>query len=522
MVGGQQHAIGSVEVDVAVFDHRRVCFVGEERDRMSVFVDRVNTFVRGELNESKSFVAWLLPSPVWGKKSKELSAKWIRVLASLVVDSGNRLQVDMLQPFKVVSLFYGPRLVAVQHIDAANCPNSPLAHVVRFNEQLMGQLQRRCSQLINRDPRNKNMGISGLTLVGESDAMSVLLCLDYDHDNELVCDGEHKVVEIKVESDSNQKKAACKVSVHHHTGEISAVAGPSFAVAGPSSVGTCEVFSDSVPMFRLGLMGFSEEFGEQSLLRFCLSDIGVRSVAAPPTIVDKFHAWMSSRKFNEDFVLGDKTTKLDERLLKFERLVWDDLKLAFQLCDDSADYLLAVLFWWRPYIVWSEKFGNLSEYFSRHNIDIVDVFGKVCISWSLRETTSPEQAVSCQTIAIMSSWASSLIKQHFPEAAEEMTRHGDSIPHIEPLGAECDFKSGSVGVQDDFVRDQVDLANRSARKNKRERRLGEATQHEMRLVKALSSLSKHHERNGDGDLRVSSEAVSAAFLKSSKKKASNT
>ena len=137
-----------VEVDVAVFDHRRVCSV-EERDhrkRMHVFLGRVHQFVRCELNESKSFVAWLLPSPVWGN-DKCLKAKWISALASLVVDYGNRLQVDMLQPFKVVSLFYRRRLVAVQHIDGANCPNSPLAHVLRFNEQLMGPLQRRCSNL---------------------------------------------------------------------------------------------------------------------------------------------------------------------------------------------------------------------------------------------------------------------------------------------------------------------------------------------------------------------------------------
>ena len=68
-------------------------------------------------------------------------------------------------------LFYGLRLMAVQHILGANCPNSPLAHVLRFNEQLMGPLQGRCSNL-TRDSKNKNMAISGLTLVGESDAMS--------------------------------------------------------------------------------------------------------------------------------------------------------------------------------------------------------------------------------------------------------------------------------------------------------------------------------------------------------------
>ena len=335
--------------------------------------------------------------------------------------------------------------------------------------------------------------------------MSVLLFLDYK-DKNWVCDGEHKVVEIEVDSESNQKKAACKVSVRH------------------TWANTCEVFSDSMPVFHLGLMGFSEEFGDRCLLRSCSSDIGVRSVAAPPNIVDEFHAWMSSRKFNENFVLGDKTTTLNEHLLTFERLVWADIKLAFQLCDDSADYLFAVLFWYRPYIAWSEKIGNLSEYYSRHSI--VKAFGRVCLSWSIQETTSPEQAVSCETIAIMSTWALSLIKQHFPESVEEMTRHGDSISHVEPLGVECDFKSGSVGVKDDSVWEQVVWANAIAHKSRTVRRLDKATQHEMRLVKALSLLSKHHERNGDGDLRVSSEAVRsrshhAAPLKSSKK-ASNT
>lgn len=482
MVEGQQHENGRVVVDVVVFDHRRVCMTGNRNCRMRAFVDQVHEFVRCKLKDNKSFVAWLLPSPEW--VSKRLHAAWIQAVASFVVDYSNRLYVDMLQ-LMVVSLFYGPRLVSAHQIDATNSPNRSLARMIRVHEQLMAPLKRRHSHLIERDARNKNTGISGLTLVGQVDAISVLLFLDYDH-KKMVCDSEHKVVEIKVESDSKDKKVACKVSVQNNFSN------------------TCEVFSDSLPTFQFELMGFSDDFGQRCLLTSCLSETGVCSVAAPLTIVDEFHVWMRERKFKEDFVVVDKTTPLHEHLCKFERLVWADLRLAFQLSDDSADYLLAVLFWYRPYIVWSEELGDLSEYFSKHNM--VDVFGRVSISWSLRETTSPEQSLSCQTIAVMSSWVSSLIKQHFPDSSS-MSPRGDAMPRVEPLCAEGDLTSGSVGVQHDVVGDEVDLGNAAARVGKLARKKDRAAQQARRLTEALSSLGKRHERNGDGDPRVSSGAV---------------
>merc|ERR1711953_863826 len=121
---------------------------------------------------------------------------------------------------------------------------------------------------IARDARNKNSGISGLTLVGSSDAVSVLLFLDYDHEK-MVCKGEHKVVGIKVESDSKDKRAACKVMVYKNWSNA------------------CEVFADSVPTFQIELKGFSEEYGERCLLNACAGDIGLRAIAAPLTIVDE-------------------------------------------------------------------------------------------------------------------------------------------------------------------------------------------------------------------------------------------
>jgi hypothetical protein len=213
---------------------------------------------------------------------------------------------------------------------------------------------------------------------------------------------------------------------------------------------------------------------------------------------------MRERKFKENFVIVDKTTPLHEHLQTFERPVWADLRHEFQLSDDSADYLLAVLFWYRPYIVWSEELGDLSEYFSRHNM--VDVFGGVSVSWSLRETTSPEQSPSCQTIAVMSVWASSLIKQHFPDNSS-MSPHGDAMWRVEPLCAEGDFTSGSVGVQHDVLGDEVDLGNAAARAGKLAHKKDRAAHWAGRLMEALSSLSKRRERHGDGDPRVSSGAV---------------
>ena len=483
VVEGQQHEDGGVVVDVVIFDHRRVCSTGNRNSRMRVFVDQVHEFVRCKLEDNKSFVAWLLPSPEWVSKGSR--ASWIRALVSFVSEYCNRLYVDMLQ-FMVVSVFYGPRLVSAHQIDATRNQNTSVARVIRVHEQLMAPLKRGHVELIARDARNKNTGISGLTLVGRSEAVSVLLFLDYDH-KKMVCEGEHKVVGIKVESDSKDKRAACKVIVRNNWSNA------------------CEVFLDSVPTFQIELKGFSEEFGERCLLRSCAGDIGLCSIAAPLTTVDEFHVWMGERKFKENFVVLDRTTPLHQHLQTFERLVWADLRRSFQVSDESADCLLAVLFWYRPYVVWSEQLGDLRDYFSKHNI--VDVVGNVSVSWSLRETTSPAQSLSHTTIALLSPWASSLIKQHFPDTSP-MSPLVDVVRRVESPFPECHVTSASVGVHHDVAGGEVFLANASARERKLAQKKDRAEHQAQLLRQALSSLSKHHERNGDGDPCVSSAAVS--------------
>ena len=482
VVEGQHREVGGVVVDVVIFDHRRVCSAGNRNGLMRAFVDQVHEFVRCKLNYNKSFVAWLLPSPEWVSKGSR--AAWIRAIVSFVADYSNRLYVDVLQVM-AVSLFHGPRLVSAHHIDATHNRNTSVARVIRLHEQLMAPLRRGHGEFIARDARNKNTGISGLTLVGQSDAISVLLFLDYDH-KKMVCDGAHKVVGIKVESDIKDKRAACKVMVYNNWSNV------------------CEVFLDSVPTFQFELKGFSEDFGERCLLTSCAGDIGVCSIASPLTIVDEFHVWMGQRNFKANFVVVDKTTSLHQHLQTFERLVWADLRRSFQLSDESADHLLAVLFWYRPYVVWSEELGDLSDYFSKHNI--VDVFGKVTVSWSLRDTTSPEESLSHTTIAVLSPWASSLIKQKFPDSSL-MSSRADVVRRVESPYPESHVTSASVGVHHDVAGGEVLLANASARERKLAQKKDRAEHQAQLLRQALSSLSKHHQRNADGDPDVSSAAV---------------
>ena len=486
VVEGQQHEDGGVVVDVAIFDHRRVCSAVDRNSRMRVFVDQVHEFVRCRLKDGKSFVVWLLPSPEWVSKGSR--AKWIRALVSFVSEYCNRLYVDMSQ-LMVVSFFYGPRLVSAHQIDATRNQNSSVACVIRLHEKLMAPLKRGHAELIARDARKKNTGISGLTLVGRSEVVSVLLFLDYDH-KKMACAGKHKVVGIEVESDSKSKRTACKVMVHDNWSNA------------------CEVFLASVPMFQIELKGFSEEFGERCLLNSCAGDIGLCTIAAPLTLVDEFHVWMGERKFKENFVVLDRSTPLHRHLETFERLVWLDLRRSFGGSDESADRLLALLFWYRPYVVWSEQLGDLSDYFSKHNI--VDVVGKLTVSWSLRETTSPEESLSRTTIAVMSPWGSSLLKQHCPDISP-MSPLADVVRRVESPFPECHVTSALVGVHHHVAEDEVVLANASARDLKREQKQNQAEHRARRLRQALSSLSRCHERNGDGDLVVSSAAVSARF-----------
>ena len=486
VVEGQEHEDGGVVVDVVIFDHRRVRSAGGRNSCMRAFVDRVHEFVRCKLKDNKSFVAWLLPSPEWVSKGSR--AAWLRALVSFVSDYSNRLYVDMLESM-VVSLFYGPRLVSAHQIDPTSVQNRSLLPVIRVHEQLMVPLKRGHVDSIARDARNKNSGISGLTLVGSSDAVSVLLFLDYDHEK-MVCKGEHKVVGIKVESDSKDKRAACKVMVYKNWSNA------------------CEVFSDSVPTFQIELKGFSEEYGERCLLNACAGDIGLRAIAAPLTIVDEFHVWMAERKFKENFVVLDRSTPLHRHLETFERLVWLDLRRSFGGSDESANCLLALLFWYRPYVVWSEQLGDLSDYFSKH--DIVDVFGNVSVSWSIKETTSPEESLSHTTISVVSPWCSSLMQRQFPDISL-MTPRADVVPRDESPFPECHVTSALVGGHHHVAEEEVDLANASARQLKLKQKQNEAEHRAQRLRQALSSLSRCHERNGDGDLRVSSAAVSARF-----------
>ena len=486
VVEGQEHEDGGVVVDVVIFDHRRVRSAGGRNSCRRAFVDRVHEFVRCKLKDNKSFVAWLLPSPEWVSKGSR--AAWLRALVSFVSDYSNRLYVDMLESM-VVSLFYGPRLVSAHQIDATSVQNGSLLRVIRVHEKLVAPLKRGHVDFIARDARNKNTGISGLTLVGPSDAVSVLLFLDYDH-KKMVCEGEHKVVRIKVESDSKDKRAACKVMVYKNW------------------LNACDVFLDSVPTFQIELKGFSEEYGERCLLNACAGDIGLRAIAAPLTIVDEFHVWMGERKFKENFVVLDRSTPLHRHLETFERLVWLDLRRSFGCSDESVGCLLALLFWYRPYVVWSEQLGDLSDYFSKHNI--VDVVGKLTVSWSLRETTSPEESLSRTTTAVMSPWGSSLLKQHCPDISP-MSPLADVVRRVESPFPECHVTSALVGVHHHVAEDEVVLANASARDLKLEQKQNRAEDRARRLRQALSSLSRCHERNGDGDLVVSSAAVSARF-----------
>jgi hypothetical protein len=64
VVQGQQHEDGGVVVDVVIFDHRRICSAVDRIRRMRAFVDRVHEFVRCNVRDNKSFVAWLLPESV--------------------------------------------------------------------------------------------------------------------------------------------------------------------------------------------------------------------------------------------------------------------------------------------------------------------------------------------------------------------------------------------------------------------------------------------------------------------------
>ena len=197
---------------------------------------------------------------------------------------------------------------------------------------------------------------------------------------------------------------------------------------------------------------------------------------------------------------------LQELLYALESAVWYDLRLHFNLEDNASNFLLAAVFYMRPYVVTSPIYGDSSTYLRKHGVNSIQ--GEVRASWSIRETVSVQQSTSSSTYMLATKWCTSLMKKYFPDGG--YCWHKPSEPtninmNSEPVKV---APHAQLDVSHKMISDEILAGNKHAQEKKIESKLKEADLVALKAQEVLWKLKQHHDRTGVGDLETARLAVS--------------